>query len=134
MLDLVRNPNCWFSHAHAHISVSPGGSVDDIPLPAFADYSHVECFNLSTEGLDYAKKIACVIEHTRPDVTYCPLLVPLVSLFLHYMDPGTAYNCAYSLLSEKEDTYIPQSNALSEASKFVVKDLSRKYAVSDLPC
>ena len=104
--------------------------MDDIPLPMFVDYSHIECFNLSTEGLDYAKKVTCVIEHTNPDITYCPLLLPLVSLFLHYMDPPTAYNCAYSLLREKEDTYIPQSNVLSEASKFVIKDLTKKYAVS----
>ena len=99
-------------------------------LPSFVDFTHLECFNLSTEGLVHAKKVTSVIEHTNPDITYCPLLFPLVSVLLHYTDPSTTYNCIYSLLRRKEDEYITQTKVSYEAAKFVIRDLAKKYAVS----
>ena len=107
------------------------GSIEGgIVLPSFVDFTHLECFNLSTDGLVHAKKITSVIEHTNPDITYCPLLFPLVSVLLHYTDPSTTYNCIYSLLRRKEDEYISQAKVSYEAAKFVIRDLAKKYAVS----
>lgn len=105
-----------------------GSDSDHIQLPSFIDFMHLETYSLSTEGLIHAKKICCVIEHTNPDITYCPLLFPLVSLFLHYLDPPSCYNCVYSLLRQKEDAFIPQTKVTYEASRFVMRDLAKKYA------
>ena len=85
-------------------------------------------YHLNTAGVTCAKKILCVLEHCNPDIVYSPLLYSLVSVFLHYMDVNDCYNCVYSLL--RSNGFITQTKVSYEASKLVIKDLAKKYAVS----
>jgi len=70
-----------------------------------------------------------VIYHTNPDVIYSPTLFATISIFLHYMSPSDVYNCAYELLRAKEN-FIMQTKVSVEASKLVLRDLAKKFAVS----
>ena len=45
------------------------------------------------------------------------------------MDEKEAYDCIYTLLRSKEG-YVAQTKIAYEASRYVLKELSKKYAVS----
>lgn len=72
-----------------------------------------------------------VIHHVRPDITYCPVLYPLISLFLHYMSDGMAYTCVIKLLSDKQN-FVSQTKTDHASSAYLVMKLTKKYAVSNL--
>lgn len=106
-----------------------GRKVQDLHLPAFVDFDNLLSYHLSEEGVQQLHKILAILHHTNPDITFSPLLYPLLSLFLHYMGPSDAYNCIYGLLTSKE-TYIIQTKVAYEASKRVLRDLTKKFAKS----
>lgn len=91
---------------------------------------HLSSYHLSTVGIYTAKQILCVLGHSCPDIIYSPVLFSMLSIFLHYMDRSQCYNCLYSLLRHKDGTFIPTTKVSYEASKLVMRDLAKKYAVS----
>ncbi|XP_069104836.1 GTPase-activating protein skywalker-like [Argopecten irradians] len=105
------------------------GHSGEVTLPSFVDFDNQPTYHLNTSGIQSVHKILAVMHHTNPDITYCPILFGLVSVFLHYMTPSEAYNCAYGLLRSKE-TFIMQTKVSFEATKLVVRDLTKKYAKS----
>ncbi|XP_033759375.1 GTPase-activating protein skywalker-like isoform X2 [Pecten maximus] len=105
------------------------GQTAEVTLPSFVDFDNLPTYHLNTSGIQSVHKILAVMHHTNPDITYCPILFGLVSVFLHYMTPSDAYNCAYGLLRSKE-TFIMQTKVSFEASKLVARDLAKKYAKS----
>ena len=72
-----------------------------------------------------------MIGHTNPDITFSPVTFPMAALLLHYLDEEDCYDCLYGLIRSKEN-YLAQTKIAYEAARFVLKDLARKYAVSDL--
>ena len=86
---------------------------------------------LNDEGVLNVKKVLSVLEHSSPDIVYSPLLYSYVALFLHFMDAPDCYNCIDSLLHESVAGYIAQTKVSFEASKLVIRDLAKKYAVSE---
>ncbi|XP_060065483.1 uncharacterized protein LOC132545832 [Ylistrum balloti] len=105
------------------------GHTGEVTLPSFVDFDNLPSYHLNTSGIESVHKILAVMHHTNPDITYCPILFGLVSVFLHYMTPSDAYNCAYGLLRSKE-TFIMQTKVSFEATKMVIKDLAKKYTKS----
>lgn len=103
--------------------------IKDIQLPSFVDFDNLVSYHLSEDGVQQLHKILAILHHTNPDITYSPLLYPLLGLFLHYMTPSDAYNCIYGLLTSKE-TFIIQTKVAYEASKRVMRDLTKKFAKS----
>lgn len=107
-----------------------GGSTHrQVALPTFVDPTKMLHYHLTEHGVHSVKKMMCVIGHTNPDITFGPCLFPLASLLLHYLDEEDCYNCLYTLLRSKEG-YLAQTKIAYEASKFVLKDLTKKYTVS----
>lgn len=104
----------------------------DIRLPSFVDYDNLMSYYLSEDGLKTVKKIMMILQHTNPDITYSPTLFETVCMFLHYMSPSDTYNCVYGLLRAKDKNYIVQTKVAVEASKLVMKDLTKKFAVSKM--
>jgi hypothetical protein len=105
------------------------GDASDIRVPAFVDLDHLNYYHLSQDGIHSAKQILCVLEHSCPDIIYSPILFSVLSLFLHYMGVSQCYNCLYSLLRHKESGFLPTTKVSVEASKLVIRDLAKKYAV-----
>lgn len=106
------------------------GKIKDVHLPSFVDFDNLLSYHLCEEGVQQLHKILAILQHTNPDITHSPLLYPLLSLFLHYMEASDAYNCVYGLLTAKE-TFIVQTKVAHEASKRVLRDLTKKFAVSN---
>ncbi|XP_041357271.1 GTPase-activating protein skywalker-like isoform X2 [Gigantopelta aegis] len=103
---------------------------ENIPLPGFLDQTHLTPYYLSDRGVHLIGRIIAVINHTNPDITYSPATFAISSLFLHYMGPSETFNCLYALLHSKELMYISQTKVSLEASKYVLRDLTKKFAKS----
>ena len=84
------------------------------------------------EGKNTAHKIVSVIAQLSPHITYSPGLLPVVDLFLHYMDVADCFSCVLTLLESNNPDYFTQSRVAFEASKHVLRDLAKKYTVSAL--
>lgn len=100
-----------------------------VHLPTFVDPCHLEHHYLSEVGVSAAKKLLSVIAHERPDIVYCPLLFGMTCLLLHYMEEQECYDCINYLISSKEK-HLAQTKTAYEASALVLKELTKKYAVS----
>lgn len=108
---------------------------EDVPVLTWPQQSPQEEpllteYYLKAEGKNTAHKIVSVIGQLSPHITYSPGLLPLVDLFLHYMDAADCFSCVLTLLQSNNPAYLMQSRVAFEASKHVLRDLTKKYAVS----
>lgn len=106
-----------------------GESYHPSSLPSFVDPAYCIRYHLNAEGRKHVEKILHVIRHVKPDITYCPVLYPLISLLLHYMSDGMAFSCVMKLLNDKQN-YVSQTKADHTSSAYLVMKLTKKYAVS----
>ena len=58
---------------------------EEISLPCFTDPQFRLYYGLSGQGKRISDRIVHVIGYAYPDITFCPILLPIVSLFLHYV-------------------------------------------------
>ncbi|CAL1545540.1 unnamed protein product, partial [Lymnaea stagnalis] len=111
-----------------------GGADEDILIPMFVDHDHLNSYFLKPKGIQAAKMVVGVINRLSPDIVYCPMLFPMSSLFLHYMTAEACFNCMQALLganSKKPSLFfLTQTKVKTEASKYVLLDLAKKYTVS----
>ncbi|XP_054709995.1 LOW QUALITY PROTEIN: GTPase-activating protein skywalker-like [Uloborus diversus] len=96
-------------------------------LPSFVDPAYCIRYYLNAEGRKRVEKILHVIRHIKPDITYCPVIYPLVSLLLHYMSDGMAFSCILKLLADRQN-YISQTKSDHASSAYLVMKLTKKYA------
>ncbi len=61
------------------------GPEEDLALPGFTDANNRLFYALSSEGIARCKRITCVVGYAYPEITYCPMLLPVASLFLHFI-------------------------------------------------
>lgn len=106
-----------------------GESYHPSSLPSFVDPAYCIRYHLNAEGRKRVEKILHVIRHVKPDITYCPVLYPLISLLLHYMSDGMVFSCVMKLLFDKQN-YISQTKTDHASSAYLVMKLTKKYAVS----
>ena len=107
-----------------------GADEQLVIISPFVDVSHLEHYHLMTHGVHVAKKILCIIEHERPDITYSPTLFALTCLLLHYLDEQSSYDCISELVTNKEKLYVTQTKVAYEARPLILKELARKHAVT----
>jgi hypothetical protein len=88
----------------------------------------MNAYYLTPSGLDAARRVVIVIGHVFPDITFGPTIFSLVSLFLHYTNEQTCFECM-SYILRNEQKYVPQTRIAYEASVFILKDLAKKYVV-----
>lgn len=122
----------WVYHITCYYWITILGDHSEIRIPLFVDMEHLNSYHLNQDGIRAARQILCVLEHSCPDIIYSPLLFSVLSLFLHYMDTSRCYNCLYALLRNKNGGYLPTTKVSFEASKRVIRDLAKKYAVSKI--
>lgn len=60
-------------------------SEKPIMLPAFVDATHCLPYHLTRTGRAVADRIVNVLGYDCPDITYSPVLYPIVSILLHFM-------------------------------------------------
>ncbi|GIY65987.1 GTPase-activating protein skywalker [Caerostris darwini] len=96
-------------------------------LPSFVDPVYCIRYYLNGDGKKSVERILQVIREAKPDITYCPILYPLVCLFLHYMSEEMTFSCIMKLLSDRQN-YFSQTKSDHLASAYLVMKLSKKYA------
>ncbi|GIY27020.1 GTPase-activating protein skywalker [Caerostris extrusa] len=97
-------------------------------LPSLVDPVYCIRYYLNGDGKKSVERILQVIREAKPDITYCPILYPLVCLFLHYMSEEMTFSCIMKLLSDRQN-YFSQTKSDHLASAYLVMKLSKKYAV-----
>ena len=99
-------------------------------MSVLVDHKNSSYYFLNPHGIETVQKILAIIAHTNPDITYSPIIQSLISLLLHYMDPSQCYNTVYGLFRNKSDSFLTLNKLSYNTSKLVMRDLSKKYAVS----
>lgn len=106
----------------------------DVPLPSFVHNSDdIPYYMLNTDGQFELKRILLCIEHHFPHIVHCPILPPIVSIFLHYDDSPSQvflHTCHLLFSNVRSIHYIDQSETEAEISTDILKGFVRKFAAT----
>ncbi|CAG7717920.1 unnamed protein product [Allacma fusca] len=105
-------------------------SDEEISLPCFTDPQYRLYYGLSGQGKRMSDRIVSVIGYAYPDITFCPLLLPVASLFLHYVQEEKTFNCLCTLLSARHKTFLTQTKLQWEVTYTTAMHLTKKFAKS----
>lgn len=97
-------------------------------LPNFVDMDHLVFYYLNEEGKSTVKRILNVLATAHPDITYAPLLLPLVSLFLHYMNEAECYACLLAVV--ESNNKITQTEIHWATTNHVFRRIAQRYTHS----
>lgn len=95
-------------------------------LPDFVDTDHLVYYYLNDEGQAAVSRVLNVLASAHPDITFAPLLLPLASLFLHYMEDAECYACILSVV--ESNNKITQTDIHWATTNHVFRRFSQKYA------
>ncbi|XP_073826586.1 GTPase-activating protein skywalker isoform X7 [Musca autumnalis] len=102
-------------------------SEKPIMLPAFVDATHCLPYHLTRTGRAVADRIVNVLGYDCPDITYSPVLYPIVSILLHFMSEEEAYHCLAALVGSKDKVFINQTKLLHEVTWKTVMQIAKKH-------
>ena len=71
-------------------------------------------------------RVLNVLATEHPDITFAPLLAPLASLFLHYMEESECYACILSVV--ESNNKITQTDIHWATTNHVFRRFAQKYA------
>jgi len=58
---------------------------ESVSLPGFVEQEFKLYYGLSDEGKAICNRLVSVVGFAHPAITYCPVLLPVASLLLHYV-------------------------------------------------
>lgn len=70
-------------------------------MPDFVGKQHLVYYYLNDDGKLAVSRLLNVLAAAHPDITYAPLLLPLASLFLHYMNESDTFACLMAVVESK---------------------------------
>ena len=95
-------------------------------LPDFVDIDHLVYYYLNEDGKTTVSRVLNVLATVHPDITFSPLLVPLASLFLHYMSEAECYACLLAVVEAKNK--LTETDIHWTTVNQVFRRLAQKYA------
>jgi hypothetical protein len=95
-------------------------------LPSFVDKSHLLYYYLNDTGKLAVKRVLCILQSVHPEITYSPLLLPLVSLFLHYMSESESYAAILAVV--ESGNKITETDIHWNTTCQVYRCLAKKYS------
>ncbi|XP_071798804.1 GTPase-activating protein skywalker-like [Asterias amurensis] len=132
MLNVVTAGSVYKETARALFGDEPHSSSSDHNSndshQTFGNEDHLTTYKLDQSGRDELARLLSVLAHTRPEISYCPLLHPMASLLLHYMDAERAFDCLSALLGSHNYKYLDQSWVEFEAYRRSFTKLAKKFA------
>lgn len=88
-------------------------------------------YYLTPAGGKKLRRLLCVLKHLNPDITHCPLLEPIVSILLHFMDEEDVFKCASGILhGEFTSPFLDQTKLENITTDASLQDLFKSYHVS----
>lgn len=100
------------------------------PFPKFMKDGEIPRYCLNKSGLNSVKKILLAVSENFPDVTFCPILPALVSLFLHFSeDEAQCFHsiCSVVTYTDPKKRYIDQNFITTHSSCMTFGDLANRY-------
>ena len=95
-------------------------------LPDFVDREHLTYYFLNDEGIGAVSRLLNVLASSHPEIIFAPLLLPLASLFLHYMSEAECYACILSVV--ESNNKITQTDIHWTTTNNVFRRFAQKYA------
>ena len=100
-------------------------------MPELLDTQHdFLTYYLTPEGGHILWKVMFVINYLNPDITYCPLMEPIVAIFLHFMDEADCFACISGLLASKTVPFLDQTKCDNISTDATLQDLFKSINVS----
>jgi hypothetical protein len=100
-----------------------------VRLPSCIDINHLPNYNLNRKGQHARTRILSVFAYYHPDITWAPLLAPIIALFLHYMTEIDAYECLL-ILTSNHYKLITQTEIQYQSLLLSFRSLLRRYCFS----
>lgn len=100
-----------------------------IPSTIFSGNRNVPMYLLSPDGETTCFKILYILSHMHPDIQYAPLIPPLTSIFLHFMDENLCYTCLSALVNSRRSMLDQSQRAYAVMAK-TFQDSLKSYFVS----
>lgn len=101
----------------------------NIPSTIFSGSRDFPPYILSSGGRKTCLKILYILSHMHPDVHYAPLIPPLASLFLHFMDEDLCYACLSALMNSRRSLLDQSQRAVALMAK-TFQDALKSYSMS----
>ncbi|XP_064488366.1 GTPase-activating protein skywalker-like [Ornithodoros turicata] len=146
-LDYPRRGELWTSLSMYHARSSPGdldyaSLVSDTlgslgwpsSIPAFTDPIYCEDYLLNAEGQRRVERLVYVISTSHPFITYCPLLHPLATLFLHYVAEDRTYDCLCALIEGTTVRHLSQTQLMYDTSAYALMQLTKRLCGKTYGC
>ncbi|XP_067123152.1 GTPase-activating protein skywalker-like [Centruroides vittatus] len=105
---------------------SHGGTPSS--LPSFVDPSYCMNYFLNNAGKKKTMRVMCAIYRTHPEIVYSPLIYPLSSLLMHYMNEERVFYCISNLITSNTKDFISQTRNTHEEIAYVMQKLTKKFA------
>lgn len=100
-----------------------------VHLPSCIDTNHIPDYYLNQKGQHARTRILTVFTYYHPDITWSPLLAPLTSLFLHYMNEIDAYKCLL-IITNHQWKFLSQTEIQFQSFLYSFRTLLRRYYYS----
>ncbi|KAL1435059.1 hypothetical protein MTO96_001605 [Rhipicephalus appendiculatus] len=97
-------------------------------MPPFVDPVFDEGYLLSAEGQRRAERVLFVTSVSHPFVTYCPILLPVASLLLHYLPEEETYECVCALVANTAVQHLSQTRLTHDISTHTLMKLTKRLA------
>lgn len=101
-----------------------------IPSTIFNGKRNVPTYHLSSDGEKTCLKILYILSHMHPDVQFAPLVPPLTSLFLHFMDENLCYACMSALVNSRRSMLDQSQRAYAVMAKTFQDSLKSYFMAS----
>ena len=101
----------------------------NIPSTIFSGTRDVPAYLLSPDGEKTCLKILYVLSHMHPDIHFAPLITPLASLFLHFMEENLCYACLSAVVNSRR-SMLDQSWRAAALMAKTFQDSFKSYFVS----
>lgn len=115
---------CVFYHHSAGIQVP-----SSVPSTIFSGTRDVPAYLLSPDGEITCLKILYILSHMHPDIHFAPIIPPLTSLFLHFMEENVCYACMSALVNSRRSMLDQSQRAYAVMAK-TFQDSLKSYFVS----
>jgi len=112
------------NHCSAGIQVP-----SSIPSTIFSGTRDVPAYLLSPDGEKTCLKILYILSHMHPDIHFAPVVPPLASLCLHFMEENLCYACLSALMDSRRSMLDQSQRAYAVMAK-TFQDSLKSYFVS----
>ena len=101
----------------------------NIPSTIFSGTRDVPAYLLSPDGEKTCLKVLYILSHMHPDIQFSPLIPPLASLFLHFMEENLCYACLSAVVNSRRSMLDQSQRAVAIMAK-TFQDSLKSYFVS----